>query len=67
MNAKDYETKITNLLNNFEFLPVNSTLLLDECSNQDDYKNLFEAIRNLRNKGVIRQRNCEGYAIELNK
>lgn len=67
MSIKDYENKIISLLNSFEFLPVNSTLLIDECNDQENYKNLFKAIHNLIQKEIIRKRNCEGYAIELNK
>lgn len=59
-------TKILSLLNTFEFIPVNSCLLIEEPT-QGKYNELFIAINELVKDGLIRYRNCEGYAIELNK
>lgn len=58
--------KILSLLNVLNFIPLNSCLLVEDPK-QENYNELFKAVKELIDEGIIRYRNCEGLAIELNK
>lgn len=62
MNKQEAINKIKKLVNEEDFIPVNSSLI-----NDIDTHLFFEAVGDLINEGIIRWRNCEGAAIELNR